>query len=196
MNLLFEAEFSGELGIGELVGDDLEVFLNALENHSIGESVFIDTPFEFANDVKAGLIMTDEQTDDWEIPNAYTDHQGSTIGFPKVSEDQYKPGTYLIYTVLSDRYQVNIDIKSEPELTFEGAQIDIAFLEPDFEAGELTGMLLATALTNGTDRITIFDHMEDIDGLRQSVLIVKITEDGEIIELYQNTNGEDVYYEE
>ena len=140
-NVNFIAEQSGEFGIGELLGDRLDEFKLAFEKKSLMASVFVDTPFEIVDSYFTGLLMTEDSLDEWDIPTAELKTEGE-IGFPCIDEE-YKQGIYLIYTVFSDRYEVDLSLKDKDSLIFKGPEINIGGLEPDFEAGELSEYTLA-----------------------------------------------------
>jgi len=192
-NVNFIAEQSGEFGIGELLGARLDEFKLAFEQKSLMTSVFVDTPFEVVDSYFTGLLMTEDSLDEWDIPTAELKTEGE-IGFPCIDEE-YKKGIYLIYTVLSDRYEVNLNLKDKDSLIFKGPEINIGGLEPDFEAGELSEYTLAHSVVIDNKEENVLDYMEDLDGLRQSIIIVQVTEDGEDNVLYSNCNGDEEYYD-
>ena len=135
--------------------------------------------------------MSDDDLVGWGLPNASLETEGS-IGFPE-KNDMYVAGIYMIYTVLSDRYAVTFTAKDLDSLVFKGPEIDISGLEPDFEAGELSEFVLAHKIDIDKKEETLLDFMEDIDGLRQSIMIVQITEDEDEQVLYTNCSGEEYY---
>ena len=61
------------------------------------------------------------------------------------------------------------------------------------KAGELSEFVLAHKIDIDKKEETLLDFMEDIDGLRQSIMIVQITEDEDEQVLYTNRSGEEYY---
>ena len=76
-----------------------------------------------------------------------------------------------------DQTAVTFTAKDLDSLVSKGPEIDISGLEPDFEAGELSEFVLAHKIDIDKKEETLLDFMEDIDGLRQSIMIVQITDD-------------------
>ena len=190
----FIANYSGEFGIGELTGANLENFKELFESKSLGESDFVDEPWDYAEHYATGLMMLEDDLPGWGIPNSSVDSESSTIGFPKNGDD-YKTGVYFIFTNLSERYSVELELDDASEIQFVGSEIDIQYLEPDMEAGDLNGLVLAQTVNNGDEEIYLVDHMTDLDGLRQSIMVVEVKEDNEVVELYVNRLGDEEYYD-
>jgi hypothetical protein len=193
-NFEFIANYSGEFGIGEITGANLESFKELFKSKSLGDSDFVDEPWDYAEHYATGLMMLEDDLPGWGIPNSSLDSEGSTIGFPKNGDD-YKPGVYFIFTNLSERYSVELELDTASQVQFVGSEIDIQYLEPDMEAGDLNGLVLAQTVNNGDEEIYLVDHMTDLDGLRQSIMVVEVKEDNEVVELYVNRLGDEDYYD-
>jgi len=188
----FRAEQCGELGVGELTGNVLEDFRVKFDKKELGNSTFIDSPFDLVSNYETGIFAMDSDLEGWEIPEAdlITDEK---IGILTDEDDNYKAGIYLIYTVLSDRYSVEFEVSDKNDISLIGPEINLAGLEPDFEAGELDEMILVNRVSFDGEEKHLFDFMTDMDGLRQSVMIVEVDNDGDVNELYSNRAGEESY---
>lgn len=47
------------------------------------------------------------------------------------------PGVYSVYTILSERCEVDLDVELESEVIFTGQEINIGGLEPDCNGGDM-----------------------------------------------------------
>jgi len=165
----FVAVHCGEVGFGELTGKKLDKFKELFDSKTLDQSEFIDTPFEIASEYFTGVFVDEDALEEWNIPDVVVNESG-TLGIPTVN-DEYKPGIYFLYTILADEYQVDLPTDDVDSLEFSGPKIDFSYLEPDFEAGEISEFILAHNVTLNGENENIYDYMTDLGGMRQSVLI-------------------------
>ena len=190
--LVFTAEYCGELGAGKLEGKALDLFKEKYSKKELGDSEFIDTPFEYVDYYATGICAMEQDLESWGLPEAELRSEG-IVGIPRDENDVLKPGTYLLYAVLCDSYEVELKVADKEGVSFIGREIDFASIEPDFEAGQMDGMILVCETEIDGNEEDMLEFMTENGELRQSVVIVEVNGDGEASEIYINQSGKESY---
>ncbi len=187
----FDVEQCGELGFGEIKGNDLKSFIMLLEQKKMGDSDFVYDPFKYAEFNAAGIFASKEDLPNFSIDNLKLTTDGK-IGFPVSQNGVYKDGYFLLYAIISDKYTVELDLNNNANVVFSGPEIDLAGIEPDLQVGDVDGFTLVHDIEIDGKSEKILDFMVDF-GLRQIVKVVCV-EHGNVDEIYVNNGKNEDYF--
>ncbi len=191
-DIYIKTEPAGEIGFGKLNDDDIKSIKGLLKSKELKGSEFIDSPHNFTQESAYGVLVSDEDTIDGELPKY---NCIETISFLK--GQSYEDGWYLIHTALS---KGSIQFEFQPEggsfdinqLELQYQKLDLGELSDDIY-GDLQFNILSDFIYKGRSIIE-YQNAELIDrGMDREVHIVEI-KGGEFNLVYKNRNIEDEDY--
>ena len=191
-DIYIKTEPAGEIGFGKLNDDDIKSIKGLLKSKELKGSEFIDSPHNFTQESAYGVLVSDEDTIDGELPKY---NCIETISFLK--GQSYEDGWYLIHTALS---KGSIQFEFQPEggsfdinqLELQYQKLDLGELSDDIY-GDLQFNILSDFIYKGRSMIE-YQNAELIDrGMDREVHIVEI-KGGEFNLVYKNRNIEDEDY--
>ena len=191
-DIYIKTEPAGEIGFGKLNDDDIKSIKGLLKSKELKGSEFIDSPHNFTQESAYGVLVSDEDTIDGELPKY---NCIETISFLK--GQSYEDGWYLIHTALS---KGSIQFEFQPEggsfdinqLELQYQKLDLGELSDDIY-GDLQFNILSDFIYKGRSIIE-YQNAELIDrGMDREVHIVEI-KGGEFNLVYKNRNIEDENY--